>query len=217
MKATTTFAALFVIVCSAAAAIAQTDMSLPGAMYANPTMIRPQVSTVLSRSDYLGLAIESHNGRGLKVFGTVPGGAAETIGLEKGDIIIGAEGYYCDTLDQLEQAMRTSFGSIKVTVINVRNGQWVTANMRFGANGGSVVGTAVGYDQELGIGIEMLYGGRNKVTSIEPNSIAKKLGLTVGDIILKQSENNGKYEVTFKDAESGLTYKSWYQTWRSNP
>ena len=213
MKATTTFAALFVIVCSAAAALAQRNDAM---MISNPTTLRPHLGSVLSRSDYLGLAIESHNGRGLKVFGTVPGGAAETIGLEKGDIIIGAEGYYCDTLDQLENAMQTSNGSIRVTVINVRNGQYVNARMRLGSNGGGIIGTAVGYDAELGIGIEMLYGGRNKVTSIEPNSIAQKLGLTVGDVIIQQTVNNGTYTVKFDDAETGLRYSSWYQTWCRN-
>ncbi len=202
MKTKTTIAALFVCV-FAAAAVAQDAMMLR----------RPSVGTVLAQSEYLGLAIESHEGRGLKVFATTPGGAAETVGLEQGDIVIGAEGYYVDTLDQLEQAMRTSFGSITVTVINVRNGQWVNAKMKLGRNGGSVIGTSVCYDPTLGIGIEMLYGGRNKVTSIERNSIAQKLGLTVGDIIISSDENNGKYTVVYDDAETGLRYSSWYRKW----
>ena len=216
MKATTTFAALFVVVCSAAAAFAQNNDAMMIRMD-KPVGLVPNVGPVLAKSDYLGIAFESHDRRGLKVNGVVPGGAGETIGLERGDIVIGVEGYYCDTIDQLEHAMRTSFGSIKVTVINVRNGQWVNATMRLGRNGGGLIGTAVGYDADLGIGIEMLYGGRNKVTSIERGSVAEQLGLTVGDIITKQTKTGNKYEITYKDAETGLTYRAWYQGWRSNP
>ena len=214
MKAFTTFAALFVVACSAAAVAQNYSDAM---MISNPTMLRPNVGPVLIKSDYLGLAFESHNQRGLKVNSVVPGGAGETIGLERGDIIIGVEGYYCDTLDQLEQAMRTSFGSIKVTVINVRNGQWVPATMRLGRNGGGVIGTALAYDQQLGMEYEQMFGGRKKVSSVERNSIAQKLGLTRGDVIITLQVTGGKYEVTFDDAETGLRHSSWYQTWRSYP
>ena len=211
MKATTTFAALFVVVCSAAAAIAQAPHAM---MISQPQLITPTVGPVLIKSDYLGLSFESHNQRGLKVHSVVPGGAGETIGLEYGDIIIGVEGYYCDTLDQLEQAMRTSYGSIKVTVINVRNGQLVNATMKLGRNGGGHIGPALAYDANLGMSYETLFGGRKKVSTVEPNSIAKKLGLTSGDVILTLQVSNGRYEVTFNDAETGRRYTSWYQTWR---
>ena len=225
MKAFTTFAALIVVVCSAAAALAQNDAAM---MISNPTvtinpeyrpemLIRPSVGPVLTKSDYLGIAFESHDERGLKVHGVVPGGAGDTIGLEQGDIIIGVEGYYCDRINQLENALRTSYGSVKVTVINVRNGQWVDANMRLGRNGGGMTGPAVGYNADLGVGIEMLYGGRNKITSIERGSVAEQLGLTVGDILIKHKKTGSKHEVTYKDAETGLTYRAWYEGWRSLP
>ena len=172
---------------------------------------------MLAKSDYLGLAIQSHNGRGLKVFGTVSGGAAETAGLENGDIIIGVENYYCDTLDQLEQAMRTSTGSVTLTVINVRNGQWVNVAMRLGRNGGGLVGPALAYDAELGMSYEMLFGDRKRVNSVEPNSIAKKLGLARGDEIISLQTSGGRYEVVFKDADTGYRTTSWYQTWQAYP
>ncbi|MCA9271050.1 MAG: PDZ domain-containing protein [Planctomycetales bacterium] len=212
MKTTITVAALLI---SAFASVAMAEPR-DAMMIRNPQLIRPNLGSVTMQSEYLGLVIESHNGQGLKVLHTVPGGAAETVGLEQGDLVIGAEGFYINSLSELESAMRTSFGSITVTVKDVRSGRVVNATMTLGRNGGGVIGTAVGYDPELGVGIEMMFGGRNKISSIENGSIAQKLGLTVGDILVSKEKTGSKVTVVYDDVETGRRYTAWYNSWGRN-
>ena len=57
-----------------------------------------------------------------------------------------------------------------------------------------MTGPAVAYDADLGVGIELLYGGRNKVTSGERGSVAEQLGLTVG-----RDEDVGRFDIAVHD------------------
>ena len=155
MKTTTTFAALLICVCFAAVASAQYQ---PNAMMISNDGLTPRLQPMpkLDYSKYLGLTVQSHNGRGLKVHSTDHGGAAATVGLEPGDIILGAEGYYINSLQELESALNTGWGKTTVTVRDIRTGRQINAVMPFGSNGGSTTGTAAGYDPEPGVGLELL-------------------------------------------------------------
>ena len=105
MKTTLTLLSAAVICCTfATAALAQA----PNAMMIRNDNDRVRLGPVLQRSEYLGLVIESHNRQGLKVAGTVYGSAAHDAGLEDGDIIVGAGGYYVYTLADLEHDRETS-------------------------------------------------------------------------------------------------------------
>ena len=208
MKATTTFAALLICVCFTAVAAAQQPSMM---MISNDGLIAPQ-RPELRHSDFLGLTIETHSGRGLKVHSTERGKAGATIGLEPGDIILGAEGFYIDSLQQLESALNMGFGKATVTVVDIRTGRRVNAEMTLGSNfTGGITGTAVGYDPDLGIGLEYLFGDRNKVTSVEPNSPASRLGMTVGDIITSTRKEGVRVHFTYIDAETGYKYTAWYE------
>ena len=208
MKTTTTLAALLCCICFAAVASAQYQ---PNMLISNVAPLAPPAPE-LRHSNFLGLTIETHSGRGLKVHSTDRGGAAATIGLERGDIILGAEGFYVNSLKELESALNLGFGKTNLTVIDVRTGRRVTAKMTLGSNfSGTLTGTAVGYDSDLGVRFEGLFGNRNKVISVDPNSPASRLGMTAGDIITSTRKEGNRVHFTYVDAETGYNYKAWYE------
>ena len=207
MKTSTTIAALLACVCFAAVAAAQQPNMM---LVRNDRLVAPP-RPELRHSNFLGLTIVTHGGQGLKVYSTEEGKAGATIGLEPGDIILGAEGFYINSLDELESALNTGFGKATVTVRDVRTGRRVNAVMTLGSNfTGGITGTAIGYDSNLGVGLEFLFGNRSKITSVEANSPASRLGLTVGDIITSTKEQGERVYFTYIDAETGYTYQAWY-------
>ena len=228
MKKTITLTALFVGFLAATAVAQHPD----AAMMVRPdtTMIPeinliepPSVGPELTHSEYLGLTVQSHDQRGLKVYQTTMDGAAATIGLENGDIVLGAEGYYVDTMEQLENAMRRSGGRLEVTVVNVRNGEWVNAHMTMPSS--TILIDPVSFVPGLGVEVEMRREGGYKITRINRTGVAKKIGLTVGDVLL--TVNGQKIEdvqdptvvfaksftLVYDDVETGYTYTLKRRVW----
>jgi S1-C subfamily serine protease len=172
---------------------------------------RIDIGTAVVYSEYLGLALESHNGRGLKVESVEQGGAAASAGLESGDIIIGADGYYVDTLDELETTARHSYGTVKLVVRDVRTGRNSNATMTITSG---VIGTAVAYVPGLNLSVEMMPRGGYKVGEIERGTLAAKLGLKAGDVLLTvngqpieevdaQRAFGGSFTLAFDQASTG--------------
>ena len=55
------------------------------------------------------------------------------------------------------------------------------------------------------------------MTSIEPNSPASRLGMTVGDIITSTRKEGNRVHFTYIDAENGYKYTAWYDLPRAVP
>ena len=234
MKTNITLTALLVCVLSSVA-LAQRPTTLvnnDAAMMVRPdTMMIPPVGLIeppavgpeLTHSEYLGLTVESHDERGLKVYQTTMDGAAATIGLEHGDIVLGAEGYYVDTMEQLENAMRRNRGRLEVTVINVRNGRRVNAVMTLPNT--TILVDPVSYVPGLGVEVEMRRGGGYKITRIDRTGVAKKISLTVGDVLLKINGQkvedvrdpslvySKSFTLVYEDVETGYTYTLNRRVW----
>jgi S1-C subfamily serine protease len=179
-----------------------------------PSSNEMRLSPVLSRSDYLGLAIESHNERGLKVAFVSRDGAAASAGLEVGDIIIGADGYYVDSLDELESAARNSYGKLPLVVRDVRTGRTATTTMKIT---GGVIGNATAWCSGLELMVEVLPRGGLKISGdVERGTLASKLGLKRGDVLLTVNGESIRdvdteaafarsFTLTFEQASTGYT------------
>lgn len=178
-----------------------------------PSNNETRLSPVLARSDYLGLAIESHDERGLKVAFIERGGAAASAGLEIGDIIVGADGYYVDSLDELEAAARNSYGKLPLVVRDVRSGRTATTTMKIT---GGVIGNAVAWVPGLELSVEITRDGLLIRDDVARGTLASKLGLKRGDVLqLVNGEPIGEvdteaafarsFTLTFEQASTGYT------------
>ena len=65
---------------------------------------------------------------GLQVTGVTPGSAAAVAGLEVGDTIVNANGIATGTIQEFRSAIANSNGSLRMTVRNVRDGNYVTVD-----------------------------------------------------------------------------------------
>ena len=226
MKTTTTFAAVMIVASVAAAAFAQGRNDAMMVRLEDQPETRLTLRPTVSRSDYLGLAVQSsYSGRGLKVHSTEFGSAAATFGLEQGDIIVGAGGDFVDTMADLENAFRVSGGNVEVTVKDINTGRWLTGTMKRGSGSGRI-NNAVAYVPGLGVEVEILNAGGYKITRVEGGSVADQINLTAGDVILKVNgvkiENVRNPSTTFarsftmiyNDRETGLRYSLERNVWR---
>jgi S1-C subfamily serine protease len=179
-----------------------------------PSSNEMRLSPVLVRSDYLGLAIESHDERGLKVAFIQRGGAAATAGLEIGDIIIGADGYYVDSLDELESAARNSYGKLPLVVRDVRSGRTATTTMKI--TSGGVIGNAVGWVPGLELSVEITRDGLKISDEVQRGTLAAILGLKRGDVLqlvngepIQEVDTETalarSFTLTFEQASTGYT------------
>ena len=224
MKTQVTLAALFVCVVASSAFAQGTDAMMMRIQPETRLIERPNDGPVLTHSEYLGLTVESHNGRGLKVMRTGIDSAADSIGLEKGDIVLGAEGYYVDSMDQSEDAMRRSGGRLDVTVVDVRTGRRVEATMTMGTSPGGLI-NPVTYVAGLGVEVMVRVRGGYEISRVERHSVAEKIGLTVGDVILKVEGQkiedvrdpgyvfSKSFTMVYDDAETGYRYTLNRRVW----
>ena len=72
---------------------------------------------------YLGVMATMMYGSGLRIDSVNPGSAAERMGLETGDVILGVNGTAVRSIDQFQQNLGQSGGHVNLTVRNVRNGE----------------------------------------------------------------------------------------------
>jgi len=149
---------------------------------------RPMVSS-------LGMTTEALQVEGrlaLRVTSVERNGAAQTAGLEAGDVIIGAEGAALKTADSLEELARKGepFSLIVVDVNTGRGAQIeVTPQTRVAANDARPTTTPSAQATKVSLGLSaepVKLGSRSalKVTRVEPNSAAAKAGIEVGDIVV---------------------------------
>jgi S1-C subfamily serine protease len=68
-------------------------------------------------------------GSGVKVVGTVPGGAGERVGLEVGDIIVSVDGMPIADTSDLHEALQSSDGYVRLRVRDVRTARLTYCNV----------------------------------------------------------------------------------------
>jgi serine protease Do len=135
----------------------------------------------------------------MKVIGVEPGSPAEKAGIERGDVIVAANGAPVTGVEQLGAALGKSGPTLRLTVRDTRTGRDVPVDVNLG---GSPVADPnpiptdpklrTGGGGRLGAVTELVFFSTEaavKVTEVEPNSPAARAGLEPGDVI---TEANGK-------------------------
>jgi S1-C subfamily serine protease len=118
---------------------------------------------------------------GLYIWATHPGGPADRLRLEQGDMIVAIDGIATNTVDAYRSAIKASTGVVDVTFRDVRTGQ-VRAD-KVTLDRGALARTRPGLRPSLGVHAEDLPGKGMKVVAIVPQSPAALLQLDPGDIV----------------------------------
>lgn len=157
-----------------------------------PAPVPGRVLGVKTESVRLGLRTTA-----LRVTEVQPGSAAEKAGLEKGDVIVAANGTPTGDTQQLNAAIQASGAVLNLTVRDTRTGNDIPVKVELGGTATDIPGntpapaspTGGGTVSSRGLGITTEAGTADllpvvKVVQVQPGSPADKAGIEPGDAIV---------------------------------
>jgi S1-C subfamily serine protease len=134
---------------------------------------------------------------GMKVVGVQPGSPAQKAGIERGDVIVAANGVPITGAESMSAVIHKSGATLNLTVRDTRNGKDTRVDVKLGGDEPEVGNvTAAPADaanptssgRRLGAVTELFFYDVDpaaKVTEVEPGSPAARAGIEPGDVIVE--------------------------------